>query len=57
MDVELYSTLGVCRDMSPTMEVVRDIWLLFSSSLYPYETGPDDLKQTIFNKLGGGRLA
>ena len=56
-EVELYSTLGVWRERSPTMELARDIWLLFSSSLYPYETGPDDLKQTIFNKLGGRRLA
>ena len=34
-EVELYSTLGVCRETSPTMELASDIWLLFSSSLYP----------------------
>ena len=51
-EVELYSTLGVCRERSPTMEVASDIWLLFSSSLYPYETGPDDLKETILQQTG-----
>ena len=33
MEVELYSTLGVCRERSVAMELVIDIWLLFSSSL------------------------
>ena len=43
LDIE-YSTCGVCTPNSTPGVMMAD-WLLFSSSLYPYDTGPDDLRQ------------